>query len=127
MRAAQRPLRTLRLVVRRAELRRSERFEPLPRVLRVARVAALVLVSLFAGGGAAFAVERIQESREIELLLQRNRLRVELAERRQWARELGEAARRRAVRRFSVARQLELTVSIWRRLTGVGAELPVEG
>jgi hypothetical protein len=70
----------------RTELRRAARFEP-AQVRRapfapLLRSAALVLFSLFAGGGLVFAVEELQQSREAELLLERNALRVQLAERR---------------------------------------------
>ena len=70
----------------RTELRRAERFEP-AQVRRASltpllRSAALVLFSLFAGGGLVFAVEELQQSREVELLLERNELQVQLAQRR---------------------------------------------
>lgn len=70
----------------RTELRRAERFEVTPerdsRLAPLLRVAALMLFSLFAGGGLVFAVEEIQQSREVELLLERNELQVQLAQRR---------------------------------------------
>lgn len=70
----------------RTELRRSKRFaESAPRTARLApklRSAALVLFSLVAGGGLVSAVQQIQQSREVELLVERNDLQVQLADRR---------------------------------------------
>ena len=70
----------------RTELRREKRFSrpspSMPRLTRVARIAALVLFSLFSGAGVVIAAERIQESRELEIMLDRNRVVLELAERR---------------------------------------------
>lgn len=70
----------------RTELRRRERFAPvplrMPRLMRVARSAALVLVSLTVGASAVLAVGRLQDSRELGIRLERNRVLVELAERR---------------------------------------------
>ncbi len=70
----------------RTELRRRERFAaPAKRtsgLLRLFRSAALVLASLTVGASAVLAVERLQDSRELEVRLERNRVRVELAERR---------------------------------------------
>ena len=89
----------------RTTLRRGERFggHAHPRgprwssgLPRVARLAALVLVSLFAGAGAVVAAERLQDSRVLAVLLEDNRLRLELAERRvQSAREAEASARLR--------------------------------
>jgi len=78
----------------RTELRRRDRFESpsftsrrstlqaTGRVARVTRIAALVLVSLFCGAGVVIAAERIQDSRQLEILLERNGLLLELTERR---------------------------------------------
>ncbi|MEO0649571.1 MAG: hypothetical protein AAFZ65_02690 [Planctomycetota bacterium] len=67
----------------RTELRRSARFEaprsPGLHVPTWARVAALVFLSLFAGGGGVWAMERLQDSRDVELLIERNRLETSLA------------------------------------------------
>ncbi|MEM1452120.1 MAG: hypothetical protein AAF957_13300 [Planctomycetota bacterium] len=84
----------------RTTLRRGDRFaDDRPassRLPRLARIAALVLASLFAGAGAVVAAERIQESRELEVLLEQNRVRGELAARRVAAAKELEAAARRA-------------------------------
>ncbi len=78
----------------RTELRRRDRFESpsvashrsalrsTGRVARLTRIAALVLVSLFCGAGVVIAAERIQDSRQLEILLERNGLLLELTERR---------------------------------------------
>lgn len=73
----------------RTELRRRERFASArqsllsaERVARLTRIAALVLVSLFCGAGVVIAAERIQDSRQLEILLERNGLLLELTERR---------------------------------------------
>jgi len=70
----------------RTELRRRQRFAPvarrLPRLARLARSAALVLLSLSVGASAVLAVGRLQDSRELGVRLEGNRVLVELAERR---------------------------------------------
>lgn len=70
----------------RSELRRRARFGPhparRPRGLRLVRTAALVAFSLCSGAGALYALERIQGSRELEVLVEGNRLRGEFTERR---------------------------------------------
>ncbi len=66
----------------RSSLRRRDRFAmPVPSgALRVARTAALVLLSLMGGAGAVVAAERIQDSRARELLLAQKGIEVEMAE-----------------------------------------------
>ena len=65
----------------RSSLRRRDRFAlPVPSgALRVARTAALVLLSLMGGAGAVVAAERIQDSRERELLLAQTSIEVDMA------------------------------------------------
>ncbi|MEM9383362.1 MAG: hypothetical protein AAGB93_25695, partial [Planctomycetota bacterium] len=85
----------------RTTLRRDERFDEEraagSRLPRLARMAALVLASLIAGAGAVVAAERVQESRELEVLLEQNRVRLELAERRVAAAKELESAAKSAV------------------------------
>lgn len=66
----------------RSSLRRRERFAmPVPSgALRVARTAALILLSLMGGAGAVVAADRIQDSRERELNIAQARIEVDMAE-----------------------------------------------
>ena len=70
----------------RTEVRRAARFSAETRrprsVARWLRTAALVAASLFTGAGAVFAVERIQDSRALEIRVEQNALELQLAERR---------------------------------------------
>lgn len=73
----------------RTELRRAQRFQASAEgpssagaLARGMRIAALMLVSLLAGAGGVVAAERIEESRALEILLERNRVLTALAERR---------------------------------------------
>ena len=69
----------------RTELRREARFRPVrrraPILARWTQMAALVLFSVVLGGGAVYAMERLEDSRAVEVLIERNRLETELAER----------------------------------------------
>ena len=64
----------------RAELRRAARFKPreVPAVLKRLKMAALVAASLMLGGATVVAAERVQQSREAELLAAQTRVRIDL-------------------------------------------------